>query len=145
MADSDTFPDASSAEASTFVRTSGLVVDEVTSTTLRGHANLGVDHLTAWGTVHGGVYASIVESAGGAGAGFAVAGRGEIAVGVHNGTDFLRASTGGRVDVAAEALFQGRSQQLWDVVIRQSETGKVLARGQLRLQNVPRPGTGDDG
>ncbi|MBB1053741.1 PaaI family thioesterase [Dietzia sp. B44] len=139
MTTSDGFPDASSDDASRFVRASGLVIDEVTATSLRGHALLGEDHLTAWGTVHGGVYASIVESAGGAGAGAAVADRGQIAVGVHNGTDFLRASIGGRVDVSAEALFQGRGQQLWDVVIRQSESGTVLARGQLRLQNVPRP------
>ena len=139
MTTSDGFPDASSDDASRFVRASGLVIDEVTATSLRGHALLGEDHLTAWGTVHGGVYASIVESAGGAGAGAAVADRGQIAVGVHNGTDFLRASTGGRVDVSAEALFQGRGQQLWDVVIRQSESGTVLARGQPRLQNVPRP------
>lgn len=139
MTTSDGFPDASSDDASRFVQTSGLVIDEVTATSLRGHAVLGEDHLTAWGTVHGGVYASIVESAGGAGAGAAVADRGQIAVGVHNGTDFLRASTGGRVDVSAEALFQGRGQQLWDVVISQSESGTVLARGQLRLQNVPRP------
>ena len=139
MTTSDGFPDASSDDASRFVRASGLVIDEVTATSLRGHALLGEDHLTAWGTVHGGVYASIVESAGGAGAGAAVADRGQIAVGVHNGTDFLRASTGGRVDVSAEALFQGRGQQLWDGVIRQSESGTVLARGQLRLQNVPRP------
>lgn len=139
MTHGDSFPDASSAESSAFVRTSGLVVDEVTATTLQGHADLGEDHLTAWGTVHGGVYASIVESAGGAGAGFAVHDRDQIAVGVHNGTDFLRASTGGRVEVTAEALFQGRSQQLWDVVITQAETGKTLARGQLRLQNVPWP------
>ncbi|WP_314033630.1 PaaI family thioesterase [Dietzia sp. CH92] len=139
MTDPREFPDASSPAASTFVRVSGLVVDEVSATSLRGHADLGADHLTDWGTVHGGVYASIVESAGGAGAGFAVADRGQIAVGVHNGTDFLRASTGGRVEVTAEALFQGRGQQLWDVVITQSETGKVLARGQLRLQNVDRP------
>ncbi|MEH6381901.1 MAG: PaaI family thioesterase, partial [Dietzia cercidiphylli] len=122
MTTSDGFPDASSDDASRFVRASGLVIDEVTATSLRGHALLGEDHLTAWGTVHGGVYASIVESAGGAGAGAAVADRGQIAVGVHNGTDFLRASTGGRVDVSAEALFQGRGQQLWDVVIRQSES-----------------------
>ncbi|AVZ39383.1 MULTISPECIES: PaaI family thioesterase [unclassified Dietzia] len=139
MTATDGFPDASSEAASTFVRASGLVVDEVTATSLSGHADLGGDHLTAWGTVHGGVYASIVESAGGAGAGAAVADLGQIAVGVHNGTDFLRASTGGRVEVRAEALFQGRSQQLWDVVISQTEGGKILARGQLRLQNVPRP------
>lgn len=124
---------------SLFVAASGLVIDEVAGTSLRGHAILGADHHTAWGTIHGGVYASLVESAGGAGAGRAVADRDQIAVGVHNGTDFLRASTGGRVEVTAEALFQGRSQQLWDVVITQSDTGKTLARGQLRLQNVPRP------
>lgn len=141
MIDSGGFPDASSPDASVFVRASGLVVDEVTPTSLRGHAVLGEEHVTAWGTVHGGVYASIVESAGGAGAGFAVADRGQIAVGVHNGTDFLRPSTGGRVEVSAHALFQGRSQQLWDVVISQAEGGAVLARGQLRLQNVPRPDT----
>ncbi|TCJ77310.1 UNVERIFIED_ORG: uncharacterized protein (TIGR00369 family) [Dietzia maris] len=141
MIDSSGFPDASSPDASVFVRASGLVVDEVTPTSLRGHAVLGEEHVTAWGTVHGGVYASIVESAGGAGAGFAVAERDQIAVGVHNGTDFLRPSTGGRVEVTAHVLFQGRSQQLWDVVISQAEGGAVLARGQLRLQNVPRPDT----
>ncbi len=125
--------------ATSFVATTGLVIDEVSATSLRGHADLGEQHHTAWGTVHGGVYASLVESAGGAGAEHAVSGRDQIAVGVHNGTDFLRASTGGRVDVIAEALFQGRSQQLWDVVISQQDSGKVLARGQLRLQNTPKP------
>lgn len=139
MTDRVPTPEPSPEPASRFVATTGLVVDEVTSTSLRGHADLGSDHHTAWGTIHGGVYASLVESAGGAGAGYAVAELGQIAVGVHNGTDFLRASTGGRVEVTAEALFQGRSQQLWDVVIIQQRTGKTLARGQLRLQNVPRP------
>lgn len=133
--------DARHPGAGAFLRVSGLVVDALTATSLRGHAELGPDHLTEWGTVHGGVYASIVESAGGAGAGFAVADRGQIAVGVHNGTDFLRPCTGGRVEVEARALFQGRSQQLWDVVITGAGDGAVLARGQLRLQNVPRPGT----
>lgn len=139
MDDPRGFPDASSHDASTFVRASGLVVDEVTTTSLRGHAELGEGHFTAWGTVHGGVYASIVESAGGAGAGFAVADRGQLAVGIHNGTDFLRPFSGGRVEVTARALFQGRSQQLWDVVISEAEGGAVLARGQLRLQNIPGP------
>lgn len=139
MTDHDPRPDFSPATASAFVAASGLVIDEVTLTSLRGHADLGEDHHTEWGTIHGGVYASLVESAGGAGAGFAVAELGQIAVGVHNGTDFLRACTGGRMTVLAEALYQGRSQQLWDVVISQESTDKAVARGQLRLQNVPRP------
>ena len=126
---------------SNFVQATGFVIDEVSSTSLRAHAELGPDHHTEWGTIHGGVYASLVESAGGAGAGHAVAELGQVAVGVHNGTDFLRATTGGRVDIVAEALFQGRGQQLWDVVITQSDNGKVLARGQLRLQNIPKPST----
>ena len=54
---------------------------------------------------------------------------------------FVRVSSGGHVDIAAEALFQGRGQQLWDVVITQSETEEVLTRGQLRPQNIPRPST----
>ncbi|NLD86344.1 MAG: PaaI family thioesterase [Actinomycetales bacterium] len=126
---------------SNFVQATGFMIDEVSSNSLRAHAELGPDHHTEWGTIHGGVYASLVESAGGAGAGHAVAELGQVAVGVHNGTDFLRATTGGRVDIVAEALFQGRSQQLWDVVITQSDNGKVLARGQLRLQNIPKPST----
>ena len=140
-------PDASLAEASRFVAASGLVVDEVTSTSLRGHADLGVDHHTPWGVVHGGVYATIVESAGSIGASHAVAGSGEFAVGTHNATDFLRPSAGTRASVVAEALFQGRTQQLWQVIITDESSSKVLARGQLRLQNVPLPfaATGNEG
>jgi 1,4-dihydroxy-2-naphthoyl-CoA hydrolase len=134
-----TLPDVSLAGASRFVAASGLVVDEVTSTWVRGHAELGIDHHTPWGVVHGSVYATIVESAGSIGASHAVAGRGEFAVGIHNATDFLRPSTGTHAEVVAEALFQGRTQQLWQVIITDEASSKVLARGQLRLQNVPMP------
>lgn len=132
-------PDVSLDAASRFVAASGFVVDEVTDTRLRGHVELGEDHLTPWGVVHGGVYATIVESAGSIAASHAVVERSQFAVGVHNATDFLRASTGGRASVQAEALQQGRTQQLWLVVIAEESTGKVLARGQLRVQNVPLP------
>lgn len=40
------------------------------------------------------------------------------------------------MQIVATALFQGRTQQLWEVVISDSATGKDLARGQLRTQNV---------
>ena len=134
-------PEAAPTKVSRFVAGTGFAIDAVSVTSLRAHAYHGSDHQTEWGTVRGGVYASLVECAGGAGAGRAVADRGQIAVGVRNGTDFLRVSSGGHVDIAAEALFQGRGQQLWDVVITQSETEEVLARGQLRHQNIPRPST----
>ncbi|GAB3518230.1 PaaI family thioesterase [Arthrobacter monumenti] len=134
-------PDVSLAASSRFVAASGFVVEEATGTRVRGYVDLGADHHTPWGVVHGGVYATIVESAGSIGASKAVVERGQFAVGVHNATDFLRPSTGGRASVEAEALHQGRTQQLWQVVITDVETAKVLARGQLRLQNVPLPET----
>ncbi|WP_193071834.1 PaaI family thioesterase [Brevibacterium sp. FME37] len=138
-APSGTVPDVSLETASRFVATSGLIIDEVTNTSVHGHADLGADHLTPWGVVHGGVYTTMVESAGSIGASHAVSERGEFAVGVHNATDFLRPTTGARVAVAGSALHQGRSQQLWEVIITDTSSDKVLARGQLRLQNVPLP------
>lgn len=136
------FPDVSLDSVSRFVAASGFVVNEVTSTSLLGHVELGEDHHTPWGVVHGGVYATIVESAGSVAASHAVAKQGQLAVGVHNATDFLRPSTGTRALVTANALHQGRTQQLWEVVITDESTDKVLARGQLRLQNVPLPREG---
>lgn len=124
---------------SRFVEASGFVVEEADGTRVTGHVELGTDHHTPWGVVHGGLYATIVESAGSIGASMAVADRGQFAVGVNNSTDFLRSSAGGRASVVAEPLQQGRTQQLWLVVITDDESGKVLARGQLRLQNVPLP------
>jgi 1,4-dihydroxy-2-naphthoyl-CoA hydrolase len=135
----EALPDFSAGGSSRFVAAIGLTTDEVTATSARGHAELGEDHYTPWGVIHGGVYTSIVESAASIGASHAVADRGEFAVGVHNATDFLRPSTGARVDVEANALYQGRTQQLWEVIITDSATGKQLSRGQLRLQNVPLP------
>ncbi|QOV98141.1 PaaI family thioesterase [Rhodococcus pyridinivorans] len=124
---------------SRFAEESGFVVEEVTGTKVAGYVDLGPDHHTPWGVVHGGLYATIVETAGSIGASAAVPERGQFAVGVNNSTDFLRSTTGCRASVTAEPLQQGRTQQLWLVIITDTTTGKVLARGQLRLQNVPLP------
>jgi 1,4-dihydroxy-2-naphthoyl-CoA hydrolase len=126
-------------KTSRFSASIGLEFDEITATEVRAHATLDENHHTPWGVVHGGVYASMIESAGSVGASYAVAERGQFAVGVHNATDFLRPSTGARVQVVATALFQGRTQQLWEVIITDEATGKQLSRGQLRTQNVDLP------
>ncbi|HEX2742036.1 MAG TPA: PaaI family thioesterase, partial [Rubrobacter sp.] len=106
---------------------------------VRGWIDLGPDHHTPWGVVHGGVYASAVESAASLGASAAVEEGGQFAVGVNNSTDFLRPMGEGRVEVVAEPIMQGKSQQLWQVIITRAEDGKEVARGQVRLQNVPLP------
>jgi 1,4-dihydroxy-2-naphthoyl-CoA hydrolase len=125
--------------SSAFVRVAGLDFEEIDGKGVRGWIELDERHHTPWGVVHGGVYATAVESAASVGASAAVKERGQFAVGVSNSTEFLRPMKEGRVDVIAEPVMQGRSQQLWQVIITRSEDGKEIARGQLRLQNVPLP------
>jgi 1,4-dihydroxy-2-naphthoyl-CoA hydrolase len=117
----------------------GLVVEELTPSLVSGHVELGAKHHTPWGVVHGGVYATIVETVGSLGASAAVEGKGQFAVGVNNSTDFLRPMTEGRLDVVGRPLQQGRVQQLWDVTMTRPSDGKVIAQGRLRLQNVALP------
>lgn len=126
-------------EGGEFLRVAGLRLEEVGGTRVRGSIELGEEHHTPWGVVHGGVYTAAVESAASVGASAAVEERGQFAVGVNNSTDFLRPMKEGRVDVIAEPIMQGKSQQLWQVIITRSEDGKEVARGQVRLQNVPLP------
>jgi uncharacterized protein (TIGR00369 family) len=121
--------------ASAFVAAAGLVVDEVTATEVRGHIELGPAHHTPWGIVHGGVYATAIESAASIGASTAVKDAGLVAVGLTNTTHFLRSATSGLAIVEAIALNQGRTQQLWRVDVI-DESGRLLAHGEVRLQNV---------
>jgi uncharacterized protein (TIGR00369 family) len=133
-----TAPDLSAGGA--FLTATGFVPDEMTGTRVTGAVELGPDHHTPWGVVHGGVYATVIESAASIGASVAVQERGQFAVGVNNQTDFLRPMTSGRLDVVAEPVQQGRTLQLWLVTLTRADDGKVVARGQVRLQNVPLPG-----
>ena len=131
-------PNLSLEHASPFLAAAGLVITEAGPKRVTGWIDLGPEHHTPWGVVHGGVYTTAVESAASIGASAAVAERGQFAVGVHNATDFLRGATEGRAHVLAEPIQQGRIQQLWQVVITRDADGKELARGTLRLQNVER-------
>jgi uncharacterized protein (TIGR00369 family) len=121
---------------SDFVVAGGFVLDGVTDSSVQGHIELGPGHHTPWGIVHGGVYATAVESAASIGASAAVRERGMVAVGLTNTTHFLRSLTSGLVHVQAVALNQGRTQQLWQVDIT-DDRGKLVAHGEVRLQNVP--------
>jgi len=128
--------DAGSLEdVSTFVRAAGLVLDDITAIRVTGHLQLSAEHHTPWGIVHGGVYTTAIESAASIGASTAVRDQGQVAVGLTNTTHFLRAMTAGRVDVEAVALSQGRTQQLWQVNVT-DESGRLIAHGEVRLQNV---------
>lgn len=123
-----------------FVAAMGFRTGEASGNRVTGTAELGPDQHTPWGVVHGGVYCAIVETAASIGASRAVQEHGQFSVGVNNSTDFIRSMTAGRVDVVAEPVQQGRTQQLWQVTLTR-EDGKLVAQGRVRLQNVPLPGS----
>src|ERR1700689_133162 len=122
-------------DASAFLQVAGLVFDEITADRVTGHLQLGPEHHTPGGIVHGGFYATAIESAASVGASHAVRDKGQVAVGLTNTTHFLRSLTAGQVNVEAVALSQGRTQQLWRVDIT-DESGRLIAHGELRLQNI---------
>jgi uncharacterized protein (TIGR00369 family) len=136
---------ASLKSSSAFLKGAGLVLDEVSDSKVAGHIDLGSKHRTPWGIVHGGVYSTAVESAASIGASAAVVAQGQVAVGLTNTTHFLRSLTDGRVKVQALALYQGRTHQLWRVDIT-DESGRLVAHGEVRLQNVAsEPGGQEEG
>ena len=93
--------------------------------------------LQPMGLVHGGVYCSIIESMASVAAytWLNTSGHGGNVVGVNNNTDFLRSIGTGMVYGTAEPIHRGRRQQLWLVTIT-DDKDRVLARGQVRLQNL---------
>ncbi|KUI20846.1 esterase [Mycobacterium sp. GA-1285] len=104
-----------------------------------GRAQLTVTDklLQPYGIVHGGVYCSIVESLASVSAAVWLAdnGGGNV-VGVNNNTDFLRAISAGSVTAVSTPIHRGRRQQLWQITIT-DDNDRLVARGQVRLQNLP--------
>jgi 1,4-dihydroxy-2-naphthoyl-CoA hydrolase len=114
----------------------GLVFTELTPDGARAHLEVQPKLLQPMGIVHGGVYCSMIESMASTAAWvWRSANGGGSVVGVNNNTDFLRAISTGTVYGTATPVHRGRRQQLWVVVITDSDD-RVLARGQVRLQNL---------
>lgn len=90
-----------------------------------------------YGLVHGGVYASVVETLGSIGSAAWLGDRGRC-VGVNNNTDFYRGISEGELTSTATPIHQGRSQQVWLVETHDAD-GRLISRGQLRVQNLDHP------
>jgi len=117
---------------------------EVTPEGVRARLEVGPQHHQPYGIVHGGVYASIVEAVASYGAGVNARARGLLGVvGVSNATDFLRPHSRGELRAEGRPLHTGRSQQLWEVLIRRGPDDELVARGQVRFQVLDKlPGDG---
>jgi uncharacterized protein (TIGR00369 family) len=126
-------------QAGGFMKLLGITVDEAGPDRVVASLRIGPEHLQPYGVTHGGVHCTLVESAASIGGHLWLAGRepGSGVVGVANNTDFLRASTGGRLIATASPIHRGRSQQLWLVEVT-DEAAKLVARGQVRLHHLLR-------
>lgn len=115
----------------------GLTYIEMTPDGGRARLEINDKLLQPWGIVHGGVYCSIIESLASVTAHVWLSENGGgTVVGVNNNTDFLRAISAGTVTAVSTPIHRGRRQQLWLITIT-DDNDRVVARGQVRLQNIP--------
>jgi uncharacterized protein (TIGR00369 family) len=121
-------------------RTLGFHYEEFSGDRLIITWTVGEHHLQPYGLLHGGVLCSVVESAASVAGGLWYLDRGQV-VGVNNNTNFVRsARPGDRLTATATPLHRGRLQQLWQVEIVDVDS-RLIARGEVRLQNLPAAGT----
>jgi uncharacterized protein (TIGR00369 family) len=117
-----------------FVRHLGLELTEVSGDRVVGRWSADTHLHQPYGILHGGAHCSVVETLASVAAAVWLGDRGKV-VGVSNSTDFFRAIRDGRLTSVATPLHRGRSQQLWLVETR-TDDDKMVARGQVRLQNL---------
>lgn len=127
-------------DAAPFDRGIGLTFTEISPDGARASVELTPKLHQPTGIVHGGVYCTIVESVASVSAhtwlNRSGGESGGTVVGVNNNTDFLRAVSSGTVFAEATPIHRGRRQQLWLVSITDADQ-RMVARGQVRLQNLP--------
>ena len=121
----------------TYVTYSGLELTDATADQAEGRLEITENHHQPYGAVHGGVYCMMIETLASTGAAlWAIENGMGGAMGLSNKTDFLRATTEGVLLGKATPIHRGRNQQLWQVDVTRESDGKLVAQGQVRLQNV---------
>jgi 1,4-dihydroxy-2-naphthoyl-CoA hydrolase len=117
-----------------WVEALGLEFIQLTGEAVIAEWTIDARHLQPHGIVHGGVYASVVETCCSAGAAL-LAPPGKIIVGVENHTSFIRSVRQGRLSARAAPLHAGRRAQLWECNVWDSES-RLIATGRLRVMCV---------
>ncbi len=121
------------------LKTLGIEVVEAGPDTCVLTMDVQAQHLQPMGILHGGVHCTLVETAASVAGAVWLDDRGHV-VGAANHTNFLRPVSAGRITATASPIHRGRTQQLWLVEVTDA-AGKLLARGEVRLANIPPSGT----
>lgn len=110
----------------------GLTFKRATPDEVECEVPVGPHLVQPYGLVHGGVYASIVETLASVGAALFAMPKGQTTVGLENTTSFLRAVRSGTLTGIARPLHRGRQTQVWEVEVR-GDDGKLAATGRVRM------------
>lgn len=132
MGDSADFTDFLNQTLGGWNRAMGLCFVSASADQVVAELEIGDQHLQAYGIVHGGVYAGIVETLCSVGAAAFAGQSGQSVVGLENHTSFLRAARSGRLRVTATPLQRGRRAQVWEGAVRDSQD-RLIAVGRVRL------------
>lgn len=110
----------------------GLRYVRVTLDEVVAELTVGPQHLQAYGIVHGGVHAGVIETLASVGAALNAMSRGQSVVGLENHTSFLHAVREGTLRAVARPLTRGRRSQLWEGTVSDA-SGRVAATGRVRV------------
>ncbi|PID40188.1 MAG: hypothetical protein CR984_04450 [Proteobacteria bacterium] len=90
------------------------------------------NHLQPYGLVHGGVYASMIETLCSTSAALTVWEENKSTVGLENSTSFLKAVRGGRLRCTARPLVLGKRSHVWEAHIHDDQN-RLVATGRVRM------------
>ncbi len=120
------------ADASGWSGANGLRLTRATVEEVTAELEIRPMHLQAYGIVHGGVHAAIIETLASVGAAINVLPQGRSVVGLENHTSFLRAVRSGVLRAVAKPITRGRRSHVWEGSVF-DEQGRLAATGRVRL------------
>ena len=120
------------AGADGWMKANGLTLTRATVDEVRGTLEVGPQHRQAYGIVHGGVHAAIIETLASVGAAVNTMPHGRSVVGLENHTSFIRAVREGTLHAVARPLQRGRRSHVWEAEVRDGED-RLIATGRVRL------------
>ncbi len=115
-----------------WVKAMGIVITRASADEVECEWTVEEKHHQAYGIVHGGVHAGVIETLASIGAALVALPRGQQVVGLENNTSFIRAVRAGKLRALARPVTRGRTSQVWEAWIR-DEQDKLVAQGRVRL------------
>jgi uncharacterized protein (TIGR00369 family) len=110
----------------------GLRFTRVTLDEVVAELTVGPQHKQAYGIVHGGVYAGVIETLASVGAAMNAMQDGRSAVGLENNTSFLSAVRDGTLRGTARPVLRGKRSHGWEASIV-DDRGRTVATGRVRM------------